>query len=106
MGKKLSGKNLLAYSFLRYISQKYPSIDNTLKFARVFGYEENVEAQIILFSTFRDALRKVSPDLFHSPEHREEVLITLMETIEELEKILEEDEYEEMPEDREGIILP
>lgn len=43
-------------------------------------------AQIILYLQYRDAIRQVAPRLFRNEKHRQELLLSLIETLEELEE--------------------
>jgi len=92
---------LLAKLFSRYIQEKYPSPDKVLRLAESLGIDEELIAQIIIFTQYRDALRGVSPKLFRSVKHRNELLMALIETISELDDQLEEDEDEDEEADEE-----
>ncbi|MCH9620876.1 MAG: hypothetical protein S4CHLAM20_02840 [Chlamydiia bacterium] len=92
---------LLSKLFSKYIQERYPSPDKVLRLAAELGIEEELIAQIIIYTQYRDALRGVSPKLFRSLKHRQELLMALIETISELDDLLEEDEDEEDDEDEE-----
>ena len=51
-----------------------------------------VPAQIIVFEQFRDAIRQVAPRIYRSLQHRYDLLMAILETLEDLEDELEEDE--------------
>ncbi len=87
--------DLLSKLFVKMISERYPSPDKVLKIAAMLGISEEIVAQIIIFTQWRDAMRGVSPRLFKSEKHRQDLLATLMETISELDDLLEEEEDEE-----------
>jgi type III secretion protein W len=92
---------LLAKLFGRYIQERYPSPDKVLRLATQLGLDEEIIAQIIVFTQYRDALRGVSPKLFRSLKHRQELLMALIETISELDDILEDEENDEDDEEQE-----
>ncbi|MCH9630895.1 MAG: hypothetical protein S4CHLAM37_09050 [Chlamydiia bacterium] len=85
---------MLAKAFMRMIKERYPSADRVLLFATMLGISEETAAKIVIFNQFRDALRNVSPKLFKSDKHRQDLLMTLIEALSELE-----DEYDEEYED-------
>lgn len=85
----------LAKLFVKLIMERYPSPDKILRFGSMLGISEELLAQIIIYTQFRDAIRGVSPQLFKSDKHRQDLLMTLIETISELDDLLEEEDDEE-----------
>jgi type III secretion protein W len=85
----------LAKIFIDFISTRYPTGEKLLKLAPLLGIEDNIQVQIIVFSQFRDAVRQSSPRLYQSPQHKDDVYMAILEGLEELEKILDEEEFEE-----------
>ena len=65
-------------------------MNKVLQLASKLGIENSIEAQIIVFSVFRDAIRKLSPKLFKSIQHRDAVYNEILEALEELEDKLED----------------
>lgn len=98
--KRLSFE-LLAKQFMKLLGERYPSPDKVLKLAVLLGISEELAAQVIIFTQYRDAIRNVSPRLFNTNKHRQDLLTTLIETISELDDLLEEDEDEDEDEDDE-----
>ena len=96
----------LAKTFMRFLQERYPSVDKALQLALQFGLADELEAQIILHIQFRDALRQVSQKLFKDERQRQELLLCFMDTLEELEEELEEEcekkEKEEKKKGKEG----
>lgn len=86
---------LLAKQFIKMISERYPSPDKILRMAASLGISEELLAQIIVYSQFRDAMRGVSPRLFKSDRHRQDILMALIETLSELDDLVEDEEEEE-----------
>lgn len=86
---------LLAKFFVELLAERYPSPEKILRFAAALGLSEELLAQIIVFTQFRDAMRGVSPRLFKSDKHRQDLLQALIDTINELDDLLEEGEEEE-----------
>lgn len=85
----------LANLFVKLLMERYPSSDRILRLANSLGISKELLAQIIIFNQYRAAIRGVSPRLFRSIRHRQDLLMTLIETLEELEDALEEEEEEE-----------
>jgi type III secretion protein W len=92
---------LLAQQFMKFLQERYPSSDKALLLALHLGVSEEIAAQIILYTQMRDAVRQVAPKLFKSDQHRQDVLTSLMEALEELDEKLEEKEDEEQKEKEE-----
>lgn len=89
--------DVLARLLMKLLQERYPTPDKILKLAFVLGIAEEFAAQIIIFTQYRDAMRNISPKLFKSERHRQEVLMALMETLSDLEDEMDEDEEEEPP---------
>lgn len=85
----------LAQLLMSLLEERYPSSDKILKLAYILGISEEIAAQIIIFTQYRDAMRHISPKLFQSEKHRQELLLTLIETLSDLEDELEEEEEED-----------
>ncbi len=85
----------LARTFVDLVDERYPSAAKIFALARQLGISEEVAAQIIIISQFRDAIRQVAPRIYRSLQHRYELLMAIIEALEELEDQLEELEEEE-----------
>lgn len=85
----------LAELLMKVLQERYPSPEKILKLATTLGISEEIAAQIIVFTQYRDAMRHLSPKLFFSERHRQEFLMALMEAISDLDDELEEEEEEE-----------
>lgn len=86
---------ILAKTFMRFIQERYPSVEKALLLSQQLGIAGEALAQIIIYVQFRDALRQVAPKLFKDDRHRQDLLNCFMETLEELDEELEEDEEKE-----------
>jgi type III secretion protein W len=86
---------VLAKIFVKLISERYPSPEKILKFSSTIGIADEISAQVIIFTQYRDAMRGVSPRLFKSEKHRQDFLMVLIETISELDDLLDEEEDEQ-----------
>jgi type III secretion protein W len=83
--------DLLARLFVKFIMERYPSVDKALMLSQYLGISEELLAQVIIYLQYRDAMRQVAPRLFRDERHRQDLLLCFMETLEELEEKLEED---------------
>jgi len=86
---------LLSKQFVKMLMERYPSADKILKLGVMLGISDEELAQIIIFTQYRDAIRAVSPRLFKSEKHRHDTLLALLDTLSELEDMLDEDEEDE-----------
>jgi type III secretion protein W len=82
----------LSRIFMRFILERYPSVDKALLLSQQMGIAGEELAQLIIYLQFRDAMRQVAPRLFRDEKHRQELLMCFMETLEDLEEELEEEE--------------
>lgn len=83
---------LISKLFITLLKERYITEEKILLLSRYLGIGEELTAQIIIFSQMRDAIRNTSSRLYKSDKQRQEVLDTFVETLEELEEKLEEEE--------------
>lgn len=81
----------LAKEFIRLVEERYPSAARLKSQAEKLGLTED-EAKVIILSQFRDAIRQLSPRLYKTARHKQDLLLVILDTLEELEE--EEDEEE------------
>ncbi|NDD57762.1 MAG: YopN family type III secretion system gatekeeper subunit [Chlamydiae bacterium] len=86
---------LLAKLFVKFLLERYPSAEKVFQLGVQMGLSDELLAELIIYSQMRDAVRQVAPRLFRNDQHRQEVLATLIEALEEIEEKLEEEEDEE-----------
>jgi type III secretion protein W len=82
---------LLARLFMRFIQDRYPSVDKARAMAAQLGIAEEELAQLIIFLQYRDAMRQVAPRLFRDERHRQEMLMCFIDTLEAIEEEMEEE---------------
>lgn len=93
----------MAKAFMDLTEDRYPTADKVLKLAKQLGIDQSVELQIIIFSKFRDAVRRVSKDyIYRSIQHRDEVYNAIIEALENLEDKLEEREEQALRDELEA----
>ncbi len=86
---------MLGRLLMKLLEERYPSPDKVIKLSFVLGISKELAAQIIIFTQYRDALRHISPKLFKSERHRQDLSMTLIEALSDLEDEMEEEEEEE-----------
>ncbi len=84
----------LSRELVRLLQERYPSSDKVLLLARSLGVSEEIAAQIIIFTQYRDAMRQISPRLFRSEKHRQDLLMCIIQALSDLEELEEEEEEE------------
>ncbi|MCH9633303.1 MAG: hypothetical protein S4CHLAM7_00260 [Chlamydiae bacterium] len=83
---------LMAKLFMRFIEERHPSAVKVLKLSPEMGVDEDIVAQVLVYTQFRDAVRGVAPKLYKSIKHRQEILNAFLDVLEELDEALEEEE--------------
>lgn len=84
---------LLSKALVLLLQERYPSQEKIFIMTNTLDIGQDVMAHIILLTQYRDAMRQISPKLFRSENHRQEVLLTILEALGALEdRKLEEDE--------------
>ncbi len=82
----------LAQQFIHLVEERYPSVLKLLKQLEKFGPLDDLE-KIIVLMQYRDGIRQLSPRLYKSIRHRQDLLLVILESLEELEeRTAEEDE--------------
>ncbi|MCB1181013.1 MAG: type III secretion system gatekeeper subunit SctW [Chlamydiia bacterium] len=79
----------LAKEFMKLVEERYPSVLKLLKQADHLKLTD--PAKIVILTQYRDAIRGLSPRLYKSLKHRQDLLLVIIEALEELEE--EEEEY-------------
>ncbi len=81
---------LLAKEFISLVEERYPSVMKLLKQLERFGPLDDLE-KIIVLMQFRDAIRELSPRLYKSQRHRDDLQLVILETLDHLEETDEDD---------------
>lgn len=84
---------MLAKQFIQLVEERYPSVLKLLKQLEHFGSLDDLE-KIIVLMQYRDAIRQLSPRLYKSIRHRQDLLLVILESLEELEERTAEEEEE------------
>lgn len=90
---------ILTKAFMDLSQDRYPSGEKVLRLARTLGIDQSIELQIVIFGLLRDAVRQLSPRLYRSTQHRDELFKAIIEALETLEDQLEEREERELREE-------
>lgn len=89
----------LAKAFMAILKDRYPNGGKILSFANALGISKETLAKIIIFTQMRDALRETAPKLYKSEQHRQDLLMTFIEMLSDLEDELEDEEDKEEEEE-------
>lgn len=90
---------LIARAFAKILAERFMSPDKILQYAKVLGINEEIAAQVVIFSQMHDALRQIAPKYFRDPKHRDELMKHFIDTLEKLEDQLEEEKEKEEKEE-------
>ncbi|WP_192875485.1 HrpJ domain-containing protein [Candidatus Similichlamydia epinepheli] len=104
---------IMSKTFMRFVSDRFPSPENTRHLIGQMGAHDSVPGLIVLGMQVRDALREVDPyklfgygtDANSALLHKEELTKTILEVLEELENEYEDiveaegDEYDDSSEE-------
>jgi type III secretion protein W len=97
----LLGFETLAKIFMRYIKERYPSAEKVLRLAADLGLEDELMAQVITFTQFRDAVKQISPRLYRSDQHKLDIFSSIIDALESIEDEMEEEYEKEEEEEQE-----
>lgn len=101
MPKQLTFETM-SKAFMALAGERYPSGDKVLGQAKRLGIEDWILAKIIAFSQLRDSIREMAmSQIYRSLQHRDDLLMAIIEALEDLEDQLEE-EQEAVEEAEEG----
>jgi type III secretion protein W len=85
----------LAKQLVKFLADRFMSVEKILQAARLFGISEEIIAQIIVFTQMRDALKQIAPKYYRNPKQRDELFQLFLKALEDLESQLEEEEQEQ-----------
>lgn len=95
---------LMAKAFMALAADRYPTATKVKDTAVRLGVEKWIQAKIIALSQLRDAVREVAINqIYRSVQHRDELYMTIIEALEDLEDELEELE-EQLQREAEGYV--
>ncbi len=93
----------ISRQFILFLQERYPSPEKVLQMANKLGIREELMAKIIILSQMRDAVREIALYQFYrSIQHRDEILKSILDALEELEEELDELLEREYDEDEDG----
>jgi type III secretion protein W len=93
----------LSKLFVKFLLERYPSGDKVYQIGMQLGIEDEYIAEAIIFLQMRDAVRYVSPRLFKSEQHRQDILAVLIDTLKEIEDKEEEEDDDDEDENYDDI---
>lgn len=83
----------LAKEFMKLVEERYPSVLKVIRQAENMGLVDS--EKLIILSQWRDAIRQLSPRIYKSLKHRQDLLLVIIEALEDLE---DKEIEEEIPE--------
>ncbi len=89
----------LARLLIKMLQERFINPEKILETAKLLGIEKEVGAQIAVYAQMYDGLRQISPKYYRSPQHRNELMKTFVDTLEELEEKSEDEEEEDEEEE-------
>lgn len=85
----------LAKMLIRLLAERFVNPDKILQTARSLGIEDEITAQIIIYTQMREGLRQIAPRYYRNPTHKEELAKAFVDTLDKLEEDLEDEDDEE-----------
>lgn len=86
---------VLGRLFAKILAERYVNPEKILQLLQVLGLSKEAAAQMIICMQFRDALKQIAPRYYRTPQHREELFKTILDTLDELEDEMDEEAEEE-----------
>ena len=80
----------LGKMLIKLLNERFPNRDKLLQFANFLKISEKLAAQIIIFTLYRDALKQIAPQYYRNLQHRDELMRSLNDLLEDLEEEEEE----------------
>lgn len=80
----------LAKDFIKLVEERYPTMMKLLKALEELGLLD--EAKVLVLSQYREAIRMLSPRVYKSVRHKQDLLGIIIEALTELEEEEEEEE--------------
>lgn len=85
----------LSRLLIKMLQERFINPEKIIETAKLLGIEDEVKAQIAVYAQMYEGLRQISPRYYRSPKHRNELIKTFVDTLEELEEQSEEEDDEE-----------
>ncbi|MBM3198208.1 MAG: hypothetical protein FJZ58_03005, partial [Chlamydiae bacterium] len=86
---------LLAKLFVQLLLERFPSAEKVYQMAMQLGLDDSLAAEMIIFTQMRDSVRLVSPRLFRSDKHKQDIQNLFLEVLEEIENKQDTQEEDE-----------
>jgi len=82
----------LAKIFMKYLQDRYPGMEKVFLIAIELGISSEVYSQEVLFTLFYDAFKHISPKLFRTSQHKQDVMMSFLDALDEVQDQIEEKE--------------
>lgn len=91
----------LSKLFVKLLIDRYPAGEKVYQVGVALGIDDDMIAETIIFTQMRDGIRNVSPRLFKSDQHRQDILTIFIDVLKELDDKIEELEENEEEDEEE-----
>lgn len=81
---------LLSRLFVKLLAERFVNPEKILQTAIILGAQDQLMAQIIVYTQMRDALRQIAPKYYRNQRHYDELLKAFIDAIDKLEDQLED----------------
>jgi len=78
--------------FTKMLVERFMNPEKILQIMQVMGLSKEAAAQLIICTQFRDALKQIAPRYYRTPQHRDELFKTILDTLEKIEDEMDEEE--------------
>lgn len=92
---------IIARSFVTLSKDHYPNSQKVMTLDSEFFLEDEMLGFMMILTQMRDAVRNVSSRLFYTIKHKQDILNSYMEAIEQLDELIDEEEDDDEYEDDE-----
>ncbi|HEX2582720.1 MAG TPA: HrpJ domain-containing protein [Chlamydiales bacterium] len=86
---------VLARVFAKLLAERFINPEKILGLLRLLGLSEEEEALLIICTQFRDAVKQIAPRYYRNTQHRDELLKAILDTLDQLEDELEDEDEKE-----------
>ena len=78
--------------FIKILAERFMNPDKILQIFQVIGISAEAAAKLVICTQFRDALKQIAPRYYRTPQHRDELFKTILDTLEKIEDEMDEEE--------------
>ncbi len=90
----------LSRLLVKMLAERFINAEKIIQTAKILGLEEELKAQVLIFSQMYDALRQIAPRYYRNPQHKNELAKAFVDTLEQLDEKLEEEKEKKKKKDK------